>query len=335
MSRNKHITNIDIDSTFLIQSNKITVANWQGWSVVQRRCYYLILGIILDFFVEKKTADIDNYVVNEKNVRIIFEKNKILTVRENITDAYKALFSLREKTFKIKKENSKGWIVCGFLNWAEYSGENNIEVEVSFKILPYVLQLAQDYTIYQLRTALLLTSLYSQRFYEMCCRYRVDGFFSFEIIYLREIMNISEDVYSNFADFKKRVIESAAKELQDLYDNNNSDLYFTWDIDRASKIGKKITKINFYVHSEAEADVITKLFTEHDYRWHIEVKLLTYFKINSKVLNSFYGWIIHNYNAPAMRRLFEKIIKIERRYQNRKEIIKVLRVMLRQDFGIF
>ncbi len=321
------------NNAFLVQSNKITNANWEGWSVVQRRCYYLVLGIILEFFEYGKNIQISDYVANERNVLLSFEANRILLVRDNISDAYKALFSLREKSFRVERENG-GWLVCGFLNWAEYKERNKetITIEVSHKVLPYILQLAKNYTVYQLQTALALGSLYSQKFYELCCRHRLDGFFSCQISALRNLFNFSEGMYPNFADFKRKVIQTAEKELRQLYYEGNSDVYFTWEADRTTKIGKKITQIFFYVHKNQN---VIKAMAEADYRWHIEAKLLAYFKHSDKVITSFYGWAMCNYNVPAMHRLLYKVIKIENRYPNKRDTVRVLRVMLRQDFNIF
>lgn len=107
------------------------------------------------------------------------------------------------------------------------------------KLSPFLLQLKDNFTGYDLHNVLTLESAYSIRFFEFSKQYEKIGKFTFGVDELKEIFGIT-DKYKNYFDFKKKVILQAQKELKE-----NCELYFTFT---EAKEGKKIVELIFTIH---------------------------------------------------------------------------------------
>jgi plasmid replication initiation protein len=111
------------------------------------------------------------------------------------------------------------------------------------KLAPFLLQLKDNFTSYDLHNVLTLESAYSIRFFEFCKQYEKIGKFTFGVEELKEIFGIT-DKYKNYFDFKKKVILQAQKELKDY-----CELYFSF---REVKEGKKVVELVFSIHKNAK-----------------------------------------------------------------------------------
>lgn len=68
------------------------------------------------------------------------------------------------------------WLSIGFVNYVKHiKNKSYFEVQVSKEVLPYYVELAQNFTSYSMTVAIALKSTFSQRFYELCCQYRNTG----------------------------------------------------------------------------------------------------------------------------------------------------------------
>jgi hypothetical protein len=74
----------------------------------------------------------------------------------------------------------------------------------------------------------ILRSSYSQRFYEFCCRFRDTGNWHVSVEELRTMLRIDEK-YATYGELKRKVLDVAQKELQELYNSNESDVCFVYD----------------------------------------------------------------------------------------------------------
>ncbi len=93
--------------------------------------------------------------------------------------------------------------------------DNKGEVEITFdpKLKPFLLQLKERFTTYRLQEAVQLKSSFSIRMLELLHQYEKLGERTFEIRKLRTLLGVEDDQYKLYADFKKRVILPAQKEL--------------------------------------------------------------------------------------------------------------------------
>lgn len=139
------------------------------------------------------------------------------------------------------------WEMFHWISTAKYDGNGTLTLRLSDEIKPYVLELEKWFTQYQLKNILEFNSYYAIRLYELLkCR---DGEtknsqseLEFSIDELRTFFDC-EKKYKLFADFKRKVIEIAVREI-----NEKSDLMVN---PTYKKTGKAITSVVFETHTNA------------------------------------------------------------------------------------
>ena len=152
------------------------------------------------------------------------------------------------KKFHIEKED--GGIT--YINWvasAEYiPKEAVVEVEFSQKLMPYLLELKEQFTTYYLANIMLLKSTYSIRIFELLKQYEKLGRRKIDLEDLRQLVGTTElaqngeiikEDYPLYGHFKSRVILPAQKELK-----QKTDIYFNFT---EIKQGKKVVAIEFEI----------------------------------------------------------------------------------------
>ncbi len=116
--------------------------------------------------------------------------------------------------------------------------------------VPYFIDLKkQGYTTYELDVAMSLTSVYSQRLFELLGRWRDTGkWYGVEIERLKVLMGVDKDkAYKKHSNIVNRILEPARLELSE-----KTDIEFTYNFE---KEGRKFVTINF--------DVYTKKLIKH------------------------------------------------------------------------
>jgi len=148
--------------------------------------------------------------------------------------------NLMKKVFTIKEGN-----VYTQLSWFCSTKYRTGEGIVSFKFAPelqkYLLELTSNYTQYQLKNVLRFKSTYSFRFYELLKQ--IESLNEEDKIFLiddlRFYLGIDKELYSQYGDFKKRVVIPAQKELIE-----KTDLIFDFE---EIKTQKKVSKLKFFI----------------------------------------------------------------------------------------
>lgn len=151
-------------------------------------------------------------------------------------------------SFYIKKEN--GGIT--YINWvasAEYiPKEAVVEVEFSQKLMPYLIELKQQFTTYYLANIMTLKSSFSIRIFELLKQYEKLGKRKIELEELRRLVGTTEidqngeiikEDYPLYANFKSRVLIPAQKELK-----QKTDIFFNF---QEIKQSKKVVAIEFEI----------------------------------------------------------------------------------------
>jgi plasmid replication initiation protein len=146
---------------------------------------------------------------------------------------------LMKRSFRIDDPDG-GWLKINWLSSCRYKkGEGSIELEISTKLRPYLLDLKSHYTSYRLKNILPLRSGYSIRIYELLKQYETIGERYLTLEEMRTLMEISDKEYPLYANFKKKVILKAQKELLE-----KTDLCF--DFKEKKKV-RKIIGIYFFI----------------------------------------------------------------------------------------
>ena len=119
-----------------------------------------------------------------------------------------------------------------------------LECRINFSpyLKPYMLKLNTMFTQYKLANILSMKSKYSPRIYEIlkCNEFKRQGYIEIEIEELRKLLKV-DNLYPLYADFKKRVLQQAQKELTKL-----SDISFEFE---EIKTSRSVTSIKFLIKS--------------------------------------------------------------------------------------
>ena len=166
---------------------------------------------------------------------------------KEIADAAESLQSKRliyrnDKTQKLD-------IITPFprIRFDEVDGKKVIELTMFSAVVPHFAELGQRYTKYDIDVMLSLSSVYSQRMFEIVSMYqsRKQLQFSYAVDRLREILNCPEG-YS-FNDFRKNTIVIAQRELRE-----KANILLDWTVQKA---GKKIVALNFSIKTTQQLAV--------------------------------------------------------------------------------
>jgi plasmid replication initiation protein len=223
----------------LAQANALTQARY-NFTVVEKRAVYQIIKEIRKQFIERPDGQRDLF----SDLVINMKTNDLQGADTELREVYLSLKNLRRKSIWI--EDADRVLEVGYINYFEHKKrEPNLEVQVSKKILPFLVELAEQFTTYSLTVAISLKTKYSQRFYEYCSQYKSTGFFYITIADLREKMMLG-DTYPRYAMLKNKVIDVAQKELKALYDSGQCDVYFNYSEDKSGRTvnGLKIVVVS-------------------------------------------------------------------------------------------
>lgn len=188
----------------------------------------------------------------------ISEFMKLLGVEDKskYTQIPKITKNLMKKVFEIEENDTL--IQIAWLSSATYKkGSGMVELEFSPKLKPYMLKLGTLFTQYKLANILNMKSKYSPRIYEIlkCNEFRKQGCVEIEVEDLRKLLK-TENIYPLYADFKRKVIKQAQKELKKL-----SDIYFEFE---EIKTGRKVTSIKFFIHKKSINEIAISSESDSD-----------------------------------------------------------------------
>jgi len=188
-------------------------------------------------------------------------------------------------------------LTISLLSSAEYHKDGKIELEFSPKLKPYLLQLKENFTKYQLENVLSLSSFYAIRIYELCKQYETIKERTIEIKELKEILDIKAKSYSIYNRFKTKVLDIAEREINEKTDINISV--------EEIKTGRKVTSIKFIIKSK------TKEVKKKNIEKEIEKKI----KEQKKKLNE------NTYAELEEKINFENLSEAEKHYLKRAKLL--------------
>lgn len=310
--------NLDIT---LAQDNALTQAKY-NYTMVEKRAVYFIIKEVRRRFVEQKDGQKDLF----SDLVIKMNTEDLQASESTLRDVYLALKSLRKKSIWIEDENKV--LEVGYINYFEHQKkESFLEVQVSNKILPYLVELAEQFTAYSLTVAISLKTKYAQRFYEYCSQFASTGFFIVSTKDLREKMML-EKKYDRYATMKKKVIDSAQKELKEAYDAGQCDLYFDYS---EVKAGRTTTHIKVSIHTRVPVSQILK---PEDQVYHIRVWLSNWLNASKRPKNK--AWIdgvisfLHK-DPNLIPKLFNRLQKLMKDEPNANHAA-LARHLIEEDF---
>ena len=308
----------------LAQDNVLTQSK-QSFKVIEKRCLYKIIHEVRKQYIDTNRGQKDLF--GDMNLEI--KPSELAQLGDETKDVYNALRSLRKKDIEIETEDT--WVSTSWILQAKHDKKRDMySVKVSGDIMPYLVELAANFTTYDLTVAISLKSTYSQRFYEFCSQYknRENKTVFYTVEKLREMLML-EDKYPITYDFQKRVIEVAKKELKEAYDNAQCDLWFEYAVKDTDK--RKILSYFFFVHTREDEKRKTDYQTVEACIIRIASILNTFFPRDKKFIKRVQTEI--RLRPDIAIEIVEKLDKKVLDY-DRKDIPPIIRFVLNQDYGI-
>lgn len=227
------------------------------------------------------------------------------------TEIPKITKELMKKVLEIQEGNTL--LQVAWLNSARYEkGSGMVTLKFSPDLKPYMLQLKEKFTQYQLANVLTMKSKYSPRVYEIlkCNEFKKQGYMNIEVEDLRKLLK-TYNMYPRYNDFKRKIIIKSQKELK-----KKTDISFEFE---EIKTGRKVTALKFYIHSNKKIsdseEAVTKIDTideEKQDKPYIEeskqiIKNVLDIEIDNQIAEQFYSAAKENkeFNDDPVRLIYE------------------------------
>lgn len=170
---------------------------------------------------------------------------ELATKQINYHTARKTAQKLLSRVCTIAKENGNLLDVTMISDSEYIKGAGCIEIGISPKLRPYLFDLKNNFTRYQLRIFGALRSKYSKRIYKMLSQFKSTGIMRISVEELKKRLKLldpktgKEVFLKDWTTFVKKVLEVAQREI-----NEFSDLRCTYE---AKKTGRKFTNLEFKI----------------------------------------------------------------------------------------
>lgn len=231
----------------IAQDNRLTASRYE-LSLIEKRVFYYIIKEVRDKYSLGQRNLFDDLILKIPLLKLCKDTNQ-----ENAqTDVRKGLKSLRMRSFEYMNETEDRWLEVGFINYSEIS-KGVAEIQVSRKLMPFLVELSTEFTPYSLNVAMSLKSKWSQRMYELCQKWHGTDGFRIRVEDLRTSFCL-EDKYKMYASLNEKVLQVAKKELKALYDIGQCDVYFEFSEERN---GRSVETLRFKLFRKNSMNVKT------------------------------------------------------------------------------
>lgn len=299
--------------------------------------------------IAKNDKDFKTYCIN------IQELAKFLEVSDNnlYRDIRNICQSLMTRTIKI--QNGSQWKIFQWLQLAEYDGHGTVTLMLSNQIAPYLLQLNECFTQYQLKNILAMKSFYSIRLYELLKltieedkKKKME--YTFSIQTLRKYLEC-ENKFKQIGQFKDKILDIAVRDISGYSEYNCR--Y------ECKKTSRSITDIIFYLELKGQKqeerteqeqkeididnlidqlrEIISENLKTREYKTLLQVannnieliqEKYEMSKKQNKNIENLVGWLIkaieENYSEPIKKQKVTQFNNIEERKYNYDELEKQL-----------
>jgi len=168
--------------------------------------------------------------------------------RWNYQQLREATADMGSRMFEV--ENAHVYKQLWMFQKVEYiKGKGYLEIELSRHIRPYLYELKDNFTSYQLHSALKLTSKYAKRIYQLASQWKDVGetrqydLDEFKLMLkLKDPTGKEPEQFQNISQLKARVLEIAVRQI-----NEHTDLQINYQL---QKQGRAFTGVRFYVRKQ-------------------------------------------------------------------------------------
>jgi plasmid replication initiation protein len=225
----------------VVKGNELVQKNRFELSLTEQKTVAFICSLIKPIEATDRASGVPYKLEYEFNIRdyckvcgLDYDNGK------NYADVKATLKKLRDRSMWLTMPDGSESL-CGWLakvNTNKKRGIANIKLDED--LVPYLFDLGQRFTQYQLYNILAMKSAFSVRIYELMKSYAYQGSRTFDIDELKRLLMV-DDVksYKDFSLFRTKVLEIAQREINELTDIT---IYF----ETITK-GRKVVKVKFKI----------------------------------------------------------------------------------------
>lgn len=218
-------------------------------ALTNARYEYTELQLDLLFFLLSKLRKDQRDRVYELNIKDL----SLLTGKKyNAAYLHKATSDMGSRVFEVQTETRyrQLWM---FQRVDYLLGQGIIEIKLTEDITPYLFDLKENFTSYELASALRLTSKYAKRIYQYCSQWKdQEETKKYDIQDFKQMLGLLDDKGKDKAvrmsDFRESVLDVAVKQI-----NEHTELHISYKLEKRVRTYKNIV---FTVKSQALAETI-------------------------------------------------------------------------------
>ena len=277
------------ESKFVMQSNQVTLSKINLKNIYEKR----LINAFIDSLSPHLKGEFNKVYGTSAGVHTKEYKEPTMGSNESIYYIYRLsdiepnpqnYNRLKAAVKKLRKTDvdivtpERTEIFTGLIEYAEINHRDEFfEVRISLTAYQFLCDMSKGYSLKHLKTSLELKTLYSSNIYDLICKWRNKPTFQIDIEELRFITN-TEDKYPATKDFKKRVLDSAKKELDE---SDFTDLTFNYE---DVKRGRSITGFRIHVfHTENDDLKKSELTQNVSARWDLDKSAIEF--LNNEGIN--------------------------------------------------
>ena len=231
---------------FVVKGNELIQQNRFELSLTEQKTVAFICSMIKPIEAIDRAKGVSFQLEYEFNIR---DYCKVCGIDydnvKNYKDVKATLQKLSDRSMWLTfPENPDEEVLCRWLSKVRTNKKSGIAyIKLDEDLVPYLFDLGQKFTQYQLYNILAMKSAFSVRIYELMKSYAFQKSKTFEVDELKRLLMV-EDVksYSNFNLFKTKVLEIAQREINELTDLN---IYY----EPITK-GRKVVKVKFRIEQK-------------------------------------------------------------------------------------
>lgn len=225
------IEKFDADKSYVKQHNAITSGRYE-YTACMLDILFMTLALIDTNKPENRT-----FQIFQKDIEAITGH------KWNYQQLREATEGIGSRMFEIETPNSltQLWL---FSSVKYLLGTGSFVVKINEDAMPYFFELKNNFTMLHLKSVLSCSSKFAKRLYAIACQWRSVGSVTFEISELKQMLGLvdkdGKEQFKQFTQFRKDVLEIAAKQINEFTDINISIEYI--------KRGRSFQKVKLLIN---------------------------------------------------------------------------------------
>lgn len=218
-------------------------------ALTNARYEYSELQLDLFFFLVSKLRKEQKNTTYELNIR---ELSELTGKKYNASYLHKATADMGSRVFEVftEKTYEQLWM---FQRVKYLLGQGIIEIKLTEDILPYLFDLKENFTSYELASALRLTSKYAKRIYQLCSQWKDKGETrKYDLQDFKKMLGLLDEKgngkIKQIGQLREKVLDVAVKQI-----NEHTELYISYSLEKKVRTFKNIV---FTVKPQALAETI-------------------------------------------------------------------------------